>query len=155
MILVKAPNLLKIDHQDIPVIFLAGGISDCPNWQEEATKFIEANGVGKDFILVNPRRDDFDTSNPEMTIEQIKWEHEMLERSSAILFWFPKDTLCPITLYELGVYTLTEKYLIIGVDPEYKRKTDISVQTGLRRNTTVNECWQCFLKDVREYLREL
>jgi hypothetical protein len=63
------------------------------------------------------------------------------------LFRFPKETLCPITLYELGVWSSLTKHepgrssvkdgqftpVMIGVDPDYARKDDVRIQTGLCR----------------------
>jgi hypothetical protein len=63
--------------------------------------------------LINPRRLDFDVENPDMEYEQIVWEHQNLEASDMISFWFPKETLCPITLFELGKYLKSNKKLFI------------------------------------------
>jgi len=151
MKVLKAPE--EFTPWGCPVIFLAGGISNCPNWQEEATDFIQKNFGYKDFVLVNPRRDDFNMADPSMSIAQIHWEHKMLELADAVFFWFPKDTLCPITLYELGVYTNVKKDLIIGCDPEYKRRIDVIEQTSLRRpEITVQPCFDCFLSKIRNFI---
>lgn len=65
--------------------------------------------------------------------EQITWEHTHLLKADAILFWFPCETLCPIALYELGSWIFRPKKLFIGCHPEYKRKTDVEIQTKLER----------------------
>jgi Nucleoside 2-deoxyribosyltransferase like len=84
--------------------------------------------------LLNPRRHNFDVHNPLMEEEQIEWEHRHLEKADHISFWFPAETLCPITLFELGKYAQrTEKILFIGAHPEYKRVRDIHIQIGLIR----------------------
>ena len=46
-------------------LFLAGGISKCPDWQAEAVK--EA-------------------------AYQIRWKYEFLRRARVVLFWFPKES---------------------------------------------------------------
>lgn len=101
-----------------PTIFLAGGISNCPNWQEIAIAELKGLVHG---LVINPRRDDFDTTNPAESMFQIHWEHKALEMSDILMFWFPHDTLCPITLFELGKYLGSDKKIIIGADPEYAR----------------------------------
>ena len=53
--------------------------------------------------------------------------------ASAIAFWFPPETLCPITLFELGAWSMTNKLLFIGVDPRYQRFLDVKIQTKLAR----------------------
>jgi Nucleoside 2-deoxyribosyltransferase like len=110
-------------------LFLAGGISNCPDWQSELLELLSDT----DWLLINPRREDFDSSNPAMTEAQIAWEHRHLRLATAIAFWFPPQTLCPITLYELGAWSMTQKPLFIGVDPQYKRRLDVLEQTRLVR----------------------
>jgi hypothetical protein len=110
-------------------LFLAGGISNCPDWQSELTTMLE----NTDWLVINPRRADFDMTNPNMTEEQILWEHRHLRMASAIAFWFPPETLCPITLYELGTWSMSSKPLFIGVDPKYQRRLDVMIQTRLVR----------------------
>jgi Nucleoside 2-deoxyribosyltransferase like len=138
-------------------VFLAGGISNCPNWQEILISHIKFAFSGKDnLVILNPRRDDFDVSKKEETTKQIKWEHEALEQAGTILFWFPKDTLCPITLFELGNYLEKKKNIIIGVDPKYARKYDVEYQTYIRRpEVAVAQNWERFLEYVSEHLKSL
>lgn len=121
-------------------IFLAGGISNCSDWQQEAINYLSVmfQRIDLDIVLINPRRYDFDVSKQEMSEEQITWEHKMLEESDYILFWFPKETLCPITLFELGKYCRSNKKLFVGCDPEYQRSFDVKYQLGLVNEATVD-----------------
>lgn len=57
----------------------------------------------------------------------------MLRDADAILFWFPCETLCPITLYELGAWSMSDKPLFVGVHPAYQRRQDVEIQTRLAR----------------------
>ncbi|MEO1378678.1 MAG: hypothetical protein AAFW70_31365, partial [Cyanobacteria bacterium J06635_10] len=50
-----------------------------------------------------------------------------------ILFWFPQESICPITLYELGSWSMTDKPLFIGIHPNYPRRRDVEIQTGFVR----------------------
>jgi hypothetical protein len=106
-------------------LFLGGGISGCPDWQREMIYLLD----GIDLTILNPRRASFDMSDSSMHVQQIGWEYAHLRIASAILFWFPCETLCPITLYELGAWSMTDKALFIGTHPRYARKDDIIVQT--------------------------
>jgi len=116
-------------------IFLAGGISGCENWQVEMTSLLNAGAPG--LVTINPRRADFNVAEKGITEVQIKWEHDHLRKSKAILFWFPSATLCPITLYELGTWSALASVnpegprIFVGVDPKYLRKEDVLIQTGL------------------------
>jgi hypothetical protein len=118
------------DHQYVSV-FMGGGISSCPDWQTEMKNLLEPNPK---ILLVNPRRSNFDVSNENMAVEQIHWEHDHLHNVNAIMFWFPKETLCPITLFELGVHASRHSNVIfVGCHPEYQRKLDVEVQLSLIR----------------------
>lgn len=110
-------------------LFLAGGISNCPNWQLDLVKLLE----GTNITVINPRRKYFPTDNPNIEEEQIAWEFEHLKMASAASFWFPKETLCPITLYELGKQSVLDKPIFIGAHPDYARIRDIQIQTRLTR----------------------
>lgn len=129
MEVVTCPAVLTTQHRRTKVvIFVAGGISNCTNWQDDIIELLRA-GDSDDLVLVNPRRDDFDITNPDMSAQQITWEHAHLEAADEILFWFPKETLCPITLFELGKYCRDdEKMIYVGCHPEYARKFDVEHQ---------------------------
>jgi len=127
MKLITAPNHYRSD-QEIS-LFLGGGITNCPDWQSEMIERLS----NTDYVLYNPRRENFDISNPEESDIQIEWEYRYLNYSTAIMFWFPEETLCPITLYELGKYTSTCRYVFVGCHPNYARKFDVVKQLELSR----------------------
>lgn len=110
-------------------VFLAGGITGCPDWQQEMIKFLQGTGL----TLLNPRRENFPIHDPDAAEEQITWEHRHLRKATTILFWFPHETLCPIVLYELGAWSMSDKPLFVGVHPNYRRRQDVEIQTGLAR----------------------
>jgi len=110
-------------------LFLAGGISGCPDWQQEIVQLLSDTSL----MLFNPRRANFPIHNPAAAREQIEWEHAHLRYATAIAFWFPCETLCPITLYELGAWSMTSKHLFVGIHPGYQRLQDVQIQTELVR----------------------
>ena len=110
-------------------IFLAGGITNCPNWQQEMVRLLSATN----YTLLNPRRKNFPIDDPNAGREQIVWAYHALRDANAILFWFPCETLCPIVLYELGAWSMTNKPLYVGVHPKYERRKDVEIQTELVR----------------------
>src|SRR5207302_501959 len=65
--------------------------------------------------------------------QQIAWEYHHLRQADAVLFWFPCETLCPITLYELGAMSMTAKPLFVGAHPVYPRRHDVEIQLRLAR----------------------
>ena len=119
----------RLGTESMRGIFLAGGITDCPDWQSEAVQALCCHAI----TVFNPRQANFDITNPNAAREQITWEHNHLRHAMAILFWFPCETLCPITLYELGAWSMTEKPIFVGMHPDYKRADDVFTQTRLAR----------------------
>ena len=110
-------------------VFLAGGISGCPDWQKEFADKLRDT----DLIVYNPRRADFPMGDKEAGLRQIKWEAHYLEKASCIIFWFPKETVCPIVLFELGSWSMTEKPIFVGCHPDYSRRFDVETQLAIRR----------------------
>lgn len=112
-------------------LFLAGGISNCPDWQSPVAEMLLAR---TNYTIFNPRRNGWSMDDEaEESRKQIIWEHEHLARSETILFWFPKETLCPITLLEYGKFLVSDRKLIVGTHPEYQRRLDVEVQGKLER----------------------
>jgi hypothetical protein len=115
------------------VVFMAGGITGCGNWQQDMRTMLEPAEI----ILINPRRIEWPkdvSADSALAREQIEWEWRAFMKSKAVLFWFPPETLCPIALFELGKITVRSgTALFVGCDPNYKRKFDVTVQLALER----------------------
>lgn len=119
----------------LPSVFLAGGISDCPNWQKEVIKELK----NLPCIVLNPRREDFPIDDPKAAEEQITWEFRALHHANVFSMWFcagPSDQ--PICMYELGRNLALRQYkhnfmekIAIGVEPGYKREKDVYIQCEL------------------------
>jgi hypothetical protein len=108
-------------------LFLAGGITGCSDWQAEMVEKLSDT----DLTLLNPRRKDFPINDPSAAREQITWEWHHLQSAKAISFWFAKETIQPIVLFELGKWLCHGKRIFIGIDPEYPRRQDVEIQTEL------------------------
>lgn len=123
----------SIESHLFPSVFLAGGITNCPDWQSEAIerfKSIEAYS----FTLYNPRRENFPINDPSASEQQIVWEFNHLRDADIIIYWFASGSLNPIVLYELGMWgNSSDKTIFIGCDPEYARTQDVLIQTKLAR----------------------
>jgi hypothetical protein len=117
------------EWRGVHATFLAGGITGCPDWQSDLIEILS----GTPRILLNPRRPDFPIHDPSASEKQIAWEHRHLRRADHIIFWFCAATLCPIVLYELGAWSMTDKPLTIGIEPGYERERDVRIQTALVR----------------------
>jgi hypothetical protein len=129
-------------------VFLAGGISGVKDdWQNTVIEFLQTRSRTVDrrllphdnriLVVYNPRRKEY-TPGGQAAYHQIGWEHRHLKHADAVSFWFPPDTLCPITLFELGsVLSSTERKILLGVHPQYARAEDVRLQTIFRHPTLV------------------
>jgi hypothetical protein len=126
----EAPDIPVCQPDEVSV-FMAGGITGTPDWQQELRAMLEdVEGL----VLVNPRRAEFDVEDPTLAVTQIGWEFVSLRAADAILFWFPPQTLCPIVLYELGAWAGSDKPIVVGTHPNYARAFDVEIQVGLVRH---------------------
>jgi hypothetical protein len=139
----------KIPDDPSRKIFLAGSIEmgSAENWQD---KFI--NGVKDlDVIILNPRRDHWDTTWSHKSIEfrqQVEWELHAQNIADSIVFYFDPATKSPITLLELG---LNINGNIFVCCPEgYWRKGNVDIVCEQH-----DICVLDTLEDLIEYIRKL
>ena len=127
MRVIKAPN--KIKHRiGEELIFLAGSIemASAENWQARITK-----GLSGNVVILNPRRDDWDSSweqsmdNPQFR-EQVEWELEAMEKAHIILMYFDPNTKSPISLLELGLFA-RERKLVVCCPEGFWRKGNVDI----------------------------
>jgi len=125
---VKPPR--KVNFYDEATVFLAGSIEmgKVEDWRSEVEKAL------KDFdvTILNPRRDDWDSSweqsieNPQF-VEQVTWELEGLERADLIAMCFQPGTKSPITLLELGLSVNRQSPIIVLCPEEYWKKGNVDI----------------------------
>lgn len=110
-------------------VFLAGSIEmgAAPNWQEVVEDALSLH----DITILNPRRDDWDSSwtqsidDPQF-YEQVEWELRGQEEADVIAFYFAPSTKAPITLLELGLAARSGKAAVCC--PEgYWRKGNVEM----------------------------
>lgn len=116
-----------------PWVFLAGGITACPEWQADIIDLLHSSQKG---TLLNPRRKDFPIDDPSAAEEQIRWEYHALEEADIFSMWFcnaPSDQ--PICMYELGRHLAVRaaSECVLGVESGYRRETDVRIQAELAR----------------------
>ena len=143
-------------------LFIAGGIRNCPNWQNELiSKLIEDQRIKDEIeededikiIVFNPRCKEI----PEEK-SQIKWEFDSMKKSDIISFWFSEGSVNPITLLEYGKHLKSNmgmniKHLVVGCHPNYERKSNVIYQTELeRKDLKVNEDFDSFYEKLVDTL---
>lgn len=137
-------------------LFIAGGIRNCPKWQDELIEKLLKEQRIKDeiededikIIIYNPRCNEVPEED-----KQIEWEFNKLKESDIISFWFSEGSVNPITLLEYGKHMKSKKKLVIGCHPNYEKKNNIKVQTELeRKDLKVNEDFESFYEELVDEL---
>lgn len=147
---IKAPQYYTIREKQLPV-FLAGSIEMgmAEPWQQR----IEDAFAGDDrVLLLNPRRDDWDSSwkqekSNAQFHEQVSWELAALEQAQLIVFYFDASTKSPVTMLELGLFGKNGKALVC-CPPGFWRKGNIDVvceRYGIAQADT--------LEDIIKYIK--
>ena len=99
-----------------PSVFLAGGITNSPRWQDDVITYLTATLDG--ITIFNPRRpNDFG----DVTVEyerQVIWELDHIFTADLVLFWFPAAE-CRITRIEFGLVVGHNKPVVVGADPQF------------------------------------
>ncbi len=123
MIVIKPPTPF------VPVVFLAGSIEmgAARDWQTQ----LEACLSDLDVTVLNPRRDDWDSSwrqsieEPKFR-EQVEWELDGLDHADVVAMWLEPETLSPITLLELGLHARGGR-LVVGCPTGFWRRGNVEV----------------------------
>lgn len=110
---IKAPMKYSLSEGDLS-IFLAGSIEmgEAEDWQVAVVDALS----DYDVYLLNPRRDDWNSSweqrmsNPNFR-EQVEWELKAQENADIIFMYFSPETKSPITLLELGLFAKENIYV--------------------------------------------
>lgn len=150
MMCIEAPEVWERSKPEEKAIFLGGGITNCPDWQIRLIHMLKDEEV----TLLSPRRAEYILGDRIVDLEQRKWEHYYLRKADAISFWFPKESVCPIALYGLGAWSMTNKPIFVGMDPDYPRKADVFDQTLLTRpDVTIKYDLEDLAKDLKLWLK--
>lgn len=127
--IIKPPYSLNTIQNKFSV-FLAGSIEMgiAENWQQKIEKALEKTD---DICILNPRRDDWDSSwkqsieNKQFN-EQVNWELEGLEKANMIVFYFAPETKSPVSMLELGLFARSGK-LVVCCPEGFWRKGNIDI----------------------------
>jgi Nucleoside 2-deoxyribosyltransferase like len=125
MVLIKAPNDIPLVPHDSRYLFLAGSIEmGAPeSWQSQVCDRLRDT----DWTVLNPRRDDWDSSWVESKgdsnfREQVDWELNAQEMPAVtILMYLAPGTESPISLLEFGLFARTGRMLVICPEGFWKK----------------------------------
>ena len=112
-----------------PVVFLAGSIDmgTAEDWQALVAQQLQEESV----ILLNPRRDDWDSSweqsidHPDFRA-QVEWELDGLARADVIFMHLGAHSKAPISLLELGLFA-EKGTIILCCSPQFWRRGNVEV----------------------------
>jgi hypothetical protein len=158
--LVKAPGVY--DTTGKFTIFLAGTIDmgKGEDWQSVVAE--EFEGFPDYLLILDPRRDDWDSSweedidNPEFN-RQVQWELKSQEAADLVMFVFATDeenaekAEAPITLMELGLFK--DKQCVVCCPQGYHKKGNVDIVCK-RYGIPVYEDFQAMLDDVAKTISE-
>lgn len=140
--IVKAPSNYSGELSRFK-IFLAGSINmgAATNWQS----MVESQLNEKDILILNPRRDDWDTSWEQKITnkqfkEQVDWELDAQKNADLILMYFDKEGPSPITLLELGLFK--DSPMIVYCPEGYWRKGNVDIvcqRYGIRQASSLED----------------
>jgi hypothetical protein len=148
MITITAIEKYEKRSSDEIFTFLAGGITNCKEWQDAVLNKLNEFEIDDNLIIFNPRRKNFPINDPTASLEQIKWEFDYLEQCDIFSMYFdgPTQSDQPICFYELGrnLERMKTKFpenwdkrIIITVNYQFKRTADVVIQTMLASNSKI------------------
>lgn len=128
--IIKAPKPFRqrLGVGKPPSIFLAGSIDmgAAVDWQTQVSEALK----GYDITILNPRRDDWDSSwkedisNPQFN-QQVNWELNALGAVDLIIFYFDPEGKAPITLLELGLHA--DQNVIVCCPEGYWKRGNVQI----------------------------
>jgi hypothetical protein len=97
------------------------------DWQTRITNELS----DEDVIILNPRRDDWDSSweqriENDQFRQQVEWELSALDLATVIVMYFDPSTKSPISLLELGLYA-GHSSLIVCCPEGFWRKGNVDI----------------------------
>lgn len=138
MKVITATERYKIKSNDV-ICFLAGGITNCDNWQQEVIKELSKFEHTDNLVIFNPRRENFPIDDPSASKKQIEWEYKWLNHCDIFSMYFcNSNSVQPICFYELGRNLALMKYAVISVEEGFSRTNDVVIQTKLARELPVH-----------------
>ena len=147
---IKAPESYTLDKFSI---FLGGAIDQgkAGDWQAKVAKAL----ADLDVILLNPRRDDWDSSwnesidNPEFR-KQVEWELRAQESADLRIYVLLRDSKGPVTMLEIGLFA-PRKDTALCIEEGFYRRGNLEVIAD-RYGIPIYEDLDGFIADLHELL---
>lgn len=115
-------------HGDAPSVFLGGGAGG-RDWRRTLIGLISDTT----WVLLDPLTPPDFGDDGDALRRRTEWEFEHLGRATVKLFWFPADTPCMLSLFELGAWAKEDVPLVLGIEPGYQKRDELLLQMQLER----------------------
>jgi len=122
-------------------LFLAGSIEmgAAELWQERVVEALKDT----DWLILNPRRADWDSSwtqsiENDKFREQVEWELQGLECADSVLFYIDPKTKSPITLLEIGLVAGYSQGIAANLFPGMRKNMLVVCPDGFYRKGNVD-----------------
>jgi len=150
MVSIKPPESY-IHNDDEISLFVAGSIEmgTAPDWQNDFERFFR----DLDVIILNPRRDDWDSNEPQVYEnayfkDQVNWELDNLEKADYIFLYLHPETISPISLLELG--ESSDKNIVVCCPQGYFRRGNIQIYCKRKGIRLIDN-----LYEAKQYMRSI
>ena len=101
-------------------VFLAGTIDNGASEDWQQTVAGKLAGRDRQYLLYNPRQEDWHPEREGEMEYQVNWELEHMEKADHILMVFLPGSQSPITLLELGLHARSGKLLVVCTPGFYR-----------------------------------
>lgn len=139
---IKAPEFV---NNKLATVFLAGSIEmgAAEQWQSRTVALL----IDTSYTVLNPRRDDWDSSweqkiENDKFREQVQWELQGIENAEWVIIYFDPTTKAPITLLELGFIAGMGLKAVVVCPEGFYRKGNVDVvcdRYGITQYPTLEE----------------
>lgn len=152
MIEIKAPH--DHDQYNNAKIFLAGSIEmgTAEPWRHKIAEALKDTEV----VLLNPRRDDWDSSwvqsiEHKQFKEQVMWEMDGIDEAALVIIYFDPETMAPITLLEFG-HCLDRSNVIVCCPDGFYRKGNVEIAC-YRHRIGLHNTFEEFTKAIVDWVK--
>lgn len=128
---IQAPSPIPMTPDDPrPRLFLSGSTGQSEHWQGRMVREL----ADMDVVILNPRRDDWDSSWREEADDpqfrrQVEWELQALEASQLVVMCFDAKSESPVTLLEFGLYARSGRLIVVCPDGFWRKgNVDVTAQ---------------------------
>ena len=125
--IIQSPEKIRsISTYENVKLYIGGDIDNESSWQDYVISELR-DVEGLSIFNPRPKKDCYHKE------EQLIWEFDKLEQSNVILFWISSNSDNILTLYNMGVWLVSDIPIIVGIDPKYKMREALEMSLRLHK----------------------